>query len=140
MDLAPPANGQTFPSLSEALKQLNRYGAIHGYALRKTNSKTTRSGEPYRVYIGCDRGGKPPQARAESLRRSASMKTECPFSGLLRWNNPLWHLEIRVPGHNHGPSDPIAHPVHRRLGPRAKRLVNQLSQANATPKTIVTAL
>ena len=139
MNLLPPPIDDSYESLHEAIIGLNRHAAAQGYAIVKTSSKR-RLGQPYRVYIGCDRHGRPRDGPLDRQRQGASRAVGCPWSGLFRYAEGLWRLELRSTAHNHGPSDPIGHPVHRRLPEEALAHIDSLSRANAPPRAIVSSL
>ncbi len=139
MELQPPPNEGPYQSIQEALQSLNRYAALQGYAIVKSRSRTYK-GKPYRVYIACDRGGRVRKALVGRLRQGATRQTGCPFQGLFRCENGLWYLELIKTTHNHPPSDPIAHPTHRRLPPEALELIAEQCRANVPPKEIIISL
>ena len=139
MNLLPPPVQGPYDSLDGAIASLNVWAALQGYAIVKSHTKTYKE-QPYRAYIGCDRRGRPRKAPVEPLRQGASRATGCPFSGLFRYDEGLWSLELRVVTHNPPPSDPIAHPTHRRLPPEALGHVATLSSANDPPRSIISSL
>ena len=60
----------------------NVHARGEGYAVVTQRSKKNKRGEPHKVYLGCDRGGKY-RDYANPLGRSrdgSSRKIECPFS------------------------------------------------------------
>ncbi|KAH9441396.1 hypothetical protein Pst134EB_030061 [Puccinia striiformis f. sp. tritici] len=105
-----------FLSMADLLAFCQEWAKHHGYAVSKAQSNANKN-----VYIRCDCLG---EFRGQRLnpsgRQTATKKIGCPFEvkGSIPTSqkimNKTWTLEIRVPEHNHEPSDsPLAHAAHK---------------------------
>ena len=140
--LEPPPTG-VYPDVEALVQAANRHARDEGYAVVKQRSKRNKKGEPHKVYLGCDRGGKyrdkaNPGGR---IRDTSTRLTNCPFSLVGTCREGQWHLDIRCPAHNHAASTlPAAHPRHRVLSTETQQAIANLSQAGAKPRTIISSI
>ena len=140
--LEPPPTG-AYPDVEALVQATNLHARDQGYAVVKQRSKRNKRGEPHKVYLGCDRGGKY-RDKANPLGRSRDTSTRltgCPFSLVGTCREGQWHLDVRCPGHNHaGSTIPAAHPRHRVLSTETQQAIANLSQAGAKPRTIISSI
>ncbi|KAJ5700961.1 hypothetical protein N7493_012007 [Penicillium malachiteum] len=111
--------GKLWPSWEAGLAEINTFARGEGYAVVKARSKPSKKGELRLISLRCDRGGKyegQPRSRNTSTRA-----LRCPFAVSLRRQLPSkdWLLVHANVTHNHEPSPPSTHPVHRRADLRA---------------------
>ncbi|KAI7940437.1 hypothetical protein MJO28_014089 [Puccinia striiformis f. sp. tritici] len=139
MDLLPPPelSYKTHQELHDVAQQ---WAKNHGYAVIKGNTNLSEQ----RYNCKCDKSGKCPSTGAKLDGQSGkTKKTSCPFhfTGSFYKRTGLFQIKIQNPNHNHPPSqDPSVHPIHRRLKPDQKHLVEQLIHAGVAPLQIKSAL
>lgn len=108
-DCMAPLPFQLYAIREAGVDEVNESASRCGYATvtRMFNDKCT--------YLHCDRSS---QSRSTSLgvRDVRSCQIECPFKAVIRWRSLRQRGESseQQPEHNHGPSTPETHLVHRR--------------------------
>ncbi|POW13909.1 hypothetical protein PSHT_07589 [Puccinia striiformis] len=117
-----------FLSMADLLAFCQEWAKHHGYTVSKARSKANKN-----VYM-CG-------------QQTATKKIGCPFEvkGSIPTSqkimNKTWTLEIRVPGHNHEPSDsPSAHAAHKQVTREQVIAIQKLSQSNIKPTQILLQL
>jgi len=142
-NLPVPPTDVLFDSMKDILEYCQNFSKINGYAVATKNSIPDR-----RIYIKCSLGGKYRNRNGHSIsnkRNTSTRLTDCPFllygfktsEGV---HKGKWKLIIKNSCHNHETTDPIAHPIHRRLTAEQEECVFRLSKAGAKPKTIMSDL
>ena len=111
---------QTYETAEHAIKAINQFTKLHGYALTKRRSKVHASTKEVRkIWFQCDRGRQYKTRIDENQRvkKRTSRCNDCPFKTILQRAFPdhLWVLTIENPRHNHEPSPVSTHPSLRRL-------------------------
>ena len=141
MSLSPPGTDIYFDIIKELISHCQSHARAHGYAI-----STKRSTPGRQIYLKWDLGGRYRDRKGltapEKQRITASRLIDCPFllygqkesSGI---NSGKWKLKVNNPLHNHGPTDIISHPAHRRLTAEQEASVLRLSNAGARPRTIL---
>lgn len=123
MPLAPPpTGGEGHVSEDLLIEALNKHAGPEGYAVSTARSKKSKKGQGIKnkVYIRCDRGGKPdPNGKGSGKRlHCSSRRNDCPFSAVAKLNtaDDCWYLtDVRNPDHNHVATLAGAHPALRKL-------------------------
>jgi hypothetical protein len=118
-----PPEGIYYDTPELAIAALNAFAREHGYALTTRRSKRTKKGVLKTIRLCCDRGRKydtrwHEKQGGDRIRKTSTAANGCQFGLSLRLQHDtntwrLQHDEVIV--HNHGPSAPSAHHVHRRL-------------------------
>lgn len=137
MNLIPPPSGGVFETVDQAIQAFNCHAAPQGYAIIIFRSQK-RNGQPYRVNLGCDRSRTP--KIDGHVRKTSTRGTNCPFRLTLKALGGNWTADLRHGGHNHPPSDPLAHPAHRRVSAAGIQRIRELSEADIAPRDILSAL
>ena len=135
--MEPPPTNHVFETRNEAQKYCQKWAKEHGYAVVTQSTRrrdppigSTESSEIYKVWLQCDRGGKPRKVPTNQQARSrTSQKIDCPFRLLLRQDSNLnWSIDQLNSAHNHNASArPQQHAIHRR---QARTEVSGLISAN----------
>ncbi|KAJ5779803.1 hypothetical protein N7457_007523 [Penicillium paradoxum] len=128
-----PALNQQYTDIKVAVRTINDFARTHGYAVSISRSKRTKRGVKKTVRLRCDRGRTPHDRLGhERKRQRTSLATGCPFAISLRLQHDtnIWHLTVENAGHNHGPSPPETHIIHRKreLDTKAAEIRKQLEQ------------
>jgi malonate-semialdehyde dehydrogenase (acetylating) / methylmalonate-semialdehyde dehydrogenase len=119
---------------------LQSHARENGYAItvQRSNKKDGS------IYYHCDRSGvyKAHHGRNETnrLRDTGSRLTDCPFSIHANLKDSIWTIKVRNSNHNHEPTSPVAHPIHRRPPPEVIKQVTDLTASGAAPKEIISAV
>ncbi|KAJ5855723.1 uncharacterized protein N7529_009667 [Penicillium soppii] len=110
-----PPLTDTYNSPEEGIAAINAFGRNHGYAVSTLRSKTTKKGVKKTIYICCDRGRTYRDRGGEHKRQSITLAINCPFAISLRLDQPtgIWSLSVENSSHNHHPSPPSTHAIHR---------------------------
>jgi hypothetical protein len=136
MPLAPPAEVE-YTSYERAKKALLNHAREEGYGIaEKRSKKDKKNGHIRKVWIHCDKSGKPTATGIK--RNTSSRKTDCPFE-LTVTRTPLleWQVTIIHGGHNHDASSVIAqHPCHRKRTEQEKASIKALTESKIAPKHI----
>lgn len=114
MSLTPPA-GALYASYENAKEALRNHARKEGYVITKKRSKRDkRTGEVRKVWLQCDKSGKP--ITSGTKRNTFSRKTDCPFElTLTRTRLQKWQVTTLHGTHNHDASSVAAqHPCHRK--------------------------
>ena len=134
---------RTYYHLETLILVVNEHARNEGYAVVKERTKKRKSGQVYKIYLKCDRGGtyvdksKPGQR----TRDIGTRLTGCPFSITANLQeNDQWLLEIRNSEHNHPSIDACGHPIHRHLTETAKTSVANVTAAGIEPRQILSSL
>lgn len=118
MPLSPPVLNPSYPTLPDLLRAVNEHAGPEGYAVVLRRTKKSRQGVLKKAWIICDRGRKSPGPVGHQLRHSSSRHVGCPFKIIAiveEGTRGPWFPEIQNESHCHGPSEPGAHPVLRRM-------------------------
>lgn len=112
---APPV--KNYPTYKDAHSDMNKFGALKGYALVILHSIPDKSKMTRRALFACDRHGNPPKIPNTTERNSSSRKCNCPMRiNVVRFADNTWTIEYRglESTHNHDPSTSSAsHPKYR---------------------------
>ncbi|KAI7953867.1 hypothetical protein MJO28_006414 [Puccinia striiformis f. sp. tritici] len=139
MDLLPPPE-LSYKTQQELHDDAQQWAKNQGYAIIKGNTNLPEQRYNYK----CDKSGKCQSTGAKSDGQlGKTKKTSCPFhfTGSFYKRTGLFQIKIKNPNHNHPPSqDPSVHPIHRRLKPDQKHLVEQLTHAGVAPLQSKSAL
>src|SRR5262249_4708725 len=107
MPFAPPAEVEyTFSELAK--KALLNHTREEGYGIaEKRSKKDKKNGDIRKVWIHCDKSGKP--TTSGTKRNTSSCKTDCPFE-LTVTCTPLleWQVGVIHGGYNHNTSSVVA--------------------------------
>jgi len=145
MPLAPPPEA-TYNHLYQAEETVLKWARQEGYAvvelrLKKSEHKDPNMRVKRKVWMICDKGGKP--QLAGTSRNTSIRKTDCPFQLTITRNHVTmkWTIAILNSEHNHGPSgDASAHPAHRKRALEELDLIKSISKSRISPKHILLAL
>lgn len=106
--LAPPPDGEIYPTLNAAVESIQEHARLEGYAVKKKNSsKSRRTGEINVVELMCNLGGHFESKVSEDnrQRKRQSKATGCLFHLVLRptpsGGGSTWTSKIRCGNHNH---------------------------------------
>ncbi|KAL4909820.1 hypothetical protein BDW74DRAFT_143795 [Aspergillus multicolor] len=118
---APP--DALFRTEVEAVQAVKAFAQVHQYAVITKRTNKGREGKVEAIYMTCDQG--------QTYRSSISHhKTD-----------NLWHVKVRDPTHNHGPSQPGQHPSIRREEISQKtQYIKALLDINMPPSQILKQL
>jgi hypothetical protein len=130
-------------SLEELILAVNHHAESEGYAVVKQRSKKSpKTDQVVKVYLRCDRGGKPDDKSHEQKRKhSATRLVDCPFSCFaLDKADVGWILVVRDSSHNHPPTIEGAHSALRKLAITSDTVskIDNQSKAQATPAQVLT--
>ena len=133
----PDTSLRTFLSSKDALLYCQTWARDHGYAIRKSRTKTRRKENAiYKIYFECECAGKkraskiPDQFRVR--KGQASKACGCPFKGSVTEKDRSWSIQIGDPDHaNHLPLlQPGDSAIHRRVARTAHPELRQQVQNN----------
>jgi hypothetical protein len=137
---APP--DATYRTETEAVQAIKTFAQDHGYAVITKRTNKGREGKIEAIYLTCDQG-QVYQSTAKERQREPSRRTGCPFSIRISHHKTdnLWHVKVRDPSHNHGPSRPGSHPSIRREEISQKtQYIKALLDINMPPSQILKQL
>ncbi len=144
MDLAPPPVGELYVSDEKLIVATNTWAEAHGYALVVSRSKKNKRGIKDKIWLRCDRGGKPGGTGGQKRLHAGSRLNECLFKAIGKWSlvEAGWMLRIEDPAHNHEPTLPESHPALRKLAltDQIKANIAHQSRARIRPRQMLTAL
>ncbi len=136
MPLTPPVETE-YPSYASAKKDILNHARGEGYGVaEKWSKKDKKTGEIRKVWIHCDKSGKPRAFGA--IRKTSTRKTDCPFE-LTVTRTPLqdWTVQVIQGAHNHEASSITAqHPCHQKRTGLEKAAIKSLTASNADTKHI----
>ena len=137
MPLTSPSLPAYYPSIADAIRELNSFAATEGYAIVKRRTNAYK-GVIKRVDLKCDKGCKPRHSYLdnddERQRNKSTRLTDCPFSVQLYLDDNRWRAELRNGNHNHTATDALAHSTHRHLSPSRRREIERLCDAGIAPR------
>jgi hypothetical protein len=85
--MPPPPTDQTYKTAEHAIKAINQFTKLHGYALTKRRSKVHASTKEVRkIWLQCDRGRQYKTRIDENQRvkKRTSRCNDCPFKAILQ--------------------------------------------------------
>ena len=136
MALAPPPNDWMDTNIDALLLRVNQHAGPEGYAVVKRRSNAFKDGVPKKVWIRCDRGGKPEKnSKSTGKRHTSSRLMDCPFQAIAQRTrvNGIqtdWTLTVTDPSHNHGRGSSIR--SYRRISAHSIRPGETSGQAATT--------
>lgn len=148
LTMEPPPEGTYYDTPELGISAVNTFARDHGYGLTTRRSKRTKKGVLKTIRLCCDRGREYDtrwqEKRGDLIREASTAMNGCQFGLSLRLqhNTNTWRLQHdEVITHNHGPSAPSTHAVHRRLELAQKALTidHQLIQGYTT-RQILTSI
>ncbi|RDW90130.1 uncharacterized protein DSM5745_01905 [Aspergillus mulundensis] len=137
---APP--DALFRTEVEAVQAVKAFAQVHQYAVITKRTNKGREGKVEAIYMTCDQG-QTYRSTAKERQREPSRRTGCPFSLRISHHKTdnLWHVKVRDPTHNHGPSQPGQHPSIRREEISQKtQYIKALLDINMPPSQILKQL
>ncbi len=84
MDLAPPPVGELCVSDEKLIAAANTWAGARGYALIVSRSNKNKRGIKDKIWLRCDRGGKPGGTAGQKRLHAGSRLIECPFKAIAR--------------------------------------------------------
>ena len=134
MAMEPPEDGLCYPTLDGLIKQIQEHAAPQGYAVVQGRSKRNKKDEKRKVWLRCDRGGRPEKnTKSHGKRVTGSRLIDCPFK-LTASLSPVydgWIMKVENGTHNHGPTLAGSHPSQRRLA-LTPAVINEIANQTLT--------
>ncbi len=84
MNLALPPVGELYVSDEKLIAAVNTWAGTHDYALIVSRSNKNKRGIKDRIWLRCDRGGKPGGTDGQKRLHARSRLIECPFKAIAR--------------------------------------------------------
>ena len=143
MNLSPPSENRFYSSCETFFTAVNQHAANKGYAVVTKQSKKTKDGELWRVWLHCNKGAKY-VLRGYGKRSSSTCLTECSFEIIAKSNSKTsqWSLTVKNPEHNHPPTLADAHSVHRQIAmtKEVQNIIAVQMRINSSAKRIFSAI
>jgi hypothetical protein len=135
MPLAPPAEGESHPTLEQLIRSVNHHAGPEGYAVVTARTKNSKLGVKRKAWLRCDRGGKSSGPRGQIRIHGASRRINCPFSIIAKRQDDAWTFRVVNGEHSHDPTPPETHPALRKLA-LAEKSQNGLPSQSTSPEMI----
>jgi hypothetical protein len=135
MPLAPPAEGESHPTLEQLIWSVNHHAGPEGYAVVTARTKNSKLGVKRKAWLRCDRGGKSSGPRGQIRIHGASRRINCPFSIIAKRQDDAWTFRVVNGGHSHDPTPPETHPALRKMA-LAEKSQNGSSSQSTGPEMI----
>ena len=146
--MEPPPEGTHYASPDLGIAAINAFARDHGYGLTTRRSKRTKTGVKKTIWLCCDRGREYDTRWQEQngdhlIREVSTAANRCQFGLSLRLQHDTntWRLQHDEIVHNHRPSAPSTHAIHRRLelAQKASTIDHQITQGYPT-RQILTSI
>ena len=102
VELRPPPERESYPSLDALISAINAHAAGEGYAVVRFRTRYSKKNELRKVWLRCDKGGKY-EAKGSGKRDTSTRQTECPFEliALRDLETSQWACVVKDSDHNH---------------------------------------
>ena len=121
MALDPSPSDWSDSSLDTLILRIQEHAGSQGYAVVKGITKRFKDGPFRKIWLRCDRGGKPEKnSKSTGKRVTSSRLIDCPFQVIAQRTringvSTDWALTVDNPEHNHGFIPRGAHPSLRKI-------------------------